>query len=109
MSGCVTHVEYHWLRETWYTVLFDCFFFFFSSRRRHTRLTCDWSSDVCSSDLARDDKSNHKIGPGRRRPPNQAGSDQYGQVSDRVVAREQPNGPHVGVALAMREIGRAHV
>src|SRR5690242_21940740 len=27
--------------------------FFFSSRRRHTRLTCDWSSDVCSSDLAR--------------------------------------------------------
>src|SRR5690242_21066868 len=26
-------------------------FFFFSSRRRHTRLPCDWSSDVCSSDL----------------------------------------------------------
>src|SRR6267154_3314585 len=25
--------------------------FFFSSRRRHTRWTCDWSSDVCSSDL----------------------------------------------------------
>src|SRR3954466_3027324 len=24
--------------------------FFFSSRRRHTRLSCDWSSDVCSSD-----------------------------------------------------------
>src|SRR5580698_1443092 len=24
---------------------------FFSSRRRHTMLTCDWSSDVCSSDL----------------------------------------------------------
>src|SRR5260370_21310939 len=27
-------------------------FFFFSSRRRHTRFKCDWSSDVCSSDLA---------------------------------------------------------
>src|SRR5438309_6370905 len=26
-------------------------FFFFSSRRRHTRWNCDWSSDVCSSDL----------------------------------------------------------
>src|SRR3989475_4321069 len=26
--------------------------FFFSSRRRHTRFDCDWSSDVCSSDLA---------------------------------------------------------
>ena len=27
------------------------FVFFFSSRRRHTRFTSDWSSDVCSSDL----------------------------------------------------------
>src|SRR5256884_6143125 len=27
------------------------FFFFFSSRRRHTRCSRDWSSDVCSSDL----------------------------------------------------------
>src|SRR2546422_1713276 len=26
-------------------------FFFFSSRRRHTRCSRDWSSDVCSSDL----------------------------------------------------------
>src|SRR5256885_11290266 len=30
----------------------DSCFFFFSSRRRHTRLQGDWSSDVCSSDLA---------------------------------------------------------
>src|SRR5467141_2599052 len=28
------------------------FLFFFSSRRRHTIFKCDWSSDVCSSDLA---------------------------------------------------------
>src|SRR2546429_6833760 len=28
-------------------------FFFFSSRRRHTRCSRDWSSDVCSSDLER--------------------------------------------------------
>src|SRR5438132_6911948 len=27
------------------------YLFFFSSRRRHTRSLCDWSSDVCSSDL----------------------------------------------------------
>src|SRR5690242_15966303 len=32
-------------------------FFFFSSRRRHTRFTCDWSSDVCSSDLVSEDGS----------------------------------------------------
>src|SRR2546430_695278 len=44
-------VTAHWHRPphirsdvTWY--------FFFSSRRRHTRFDCDWSSDVCSSDLA---------------------------------------------------------
>src|SRR5688572_31493443 len=37
-----------------YFKVFDYFFFvffFFSSRRRHTRFDCDWSSDVCSSDL----------------------------------------------------------
>src|SRR5437588_10993183 len=33
---------------------FVCSFFFFSSRRRHTRSLCDWSSDVCSSDLVVD-------------------------------------------------------
>src|SRR2546430_7435452 len=37
-----------------YDVLYVYFcFFFFSSRRRHTRFDCDWSSDVCSSDLIR--------------------------------------------------------
>src|SRR5256886_9746630 len=37
-----------------YTIIFFLFFFFFfSSRRRHTRFDCDWSSDVCSSDLGR--------------------------------------------------------
>src|SRR5437588_7967588 len=36
-----------------YLMLIYLFFsyFFFSSRRRHTRSLCDWSSDVCSSDL----------------------------------------------------------
>src|SRR2546430_3855992 len=32
-------------------VMYVYVFFFFSSRRRHTRFDCDWSSDVCSSDL----------------------------------------------------------
>src|SRR3990167_9383449 len=31
-----------------------CTFFFFKRRRRHTRFDCDWSSDVCSSDLGRE-------------------------------------------------------
>src|SRR2546429_8360471 len=32
-------------------VVYSFMFFFFSSRRRHTRCSRDWSSDVCSSDL----------------------------------------------------------
>src|SRR5689334_24786036 len=35
----------------YFFILYLFFFFFFSSRRRHTRWNCDWSSDVCSSDL----------------------------------------------------------
>src|SRR5438270_13942837 len=35
-------------------------FFFFSSRRRHTIFDCDWSSDVCSSDLAETDLGNDR-------------------------------------------------
>src|SRR5207237_2118971 len=37
----------------WYFQIYSpfVFYFFFSSRRRHTRFKCDWSSDVCSSDL----------------------------------------------------------
>src|SRR6476661_10237484 len=37
------------------SILYNIIFFFFSSRRRHTRFKCDWSSDVCSSDLPRCD------------------------------------------------------
>src|SRR5699024_11978295 len=40
-------------------LLFD---FFFSSRRRHTRSKRDWSSDVCSSDLKRGEKSRISAG-----------------------------------------------
>src|SRR2546427_8901814 len=38
--------SYHFRLEYYLILLF-----FFSSRRRHTRFDCDWSSDVCSSDL----------------------------------------------------------
>src|SRR5215510_8987815 len=37
-------------------------FFFFSSRRRHTRWPRDWSSDVCSSDLGRDEQTDTIFG-----------------------------------------------
>src|SRR5690242_21069003 len=44
---CGRLLLFSFLFLSWVCILF----FFFSSRRRHTRLTCDWSSDVCSSDL----------------------------------------------------------
>src|SRR5262245_64191271 len=52
-------------------------FFFFSSRRRHTRCLSDWSSDVCSSDLALARRRRRSAtGPARRRrslvPPHDA-------------------------------------
>src|SRR3989449_7534197 len=47
-----------------------CFCFFFSSRRRHTRCSRDWSSDVCSSDLRltleRRRPETHRAVPARR-------------------------------------------
>src|SRR3712207_9193884 len=52
----------------------DKCYFFFSSRRRHTRYWRDWSSDVCSSDLA----------GGRGRPQRQA---------DPQPARHHPPAP----------------
>src|SRR5690606_39798742 len=45
----------HSLSHTCYFFFFPFvfyFLFFFSSRRRHTRFSRDWSSDVCSSDLS---------------------------------------------------------
>src|SRR2546429_1235869 len=42
---------YLWLRIIHHNVYVLFVFFFFSSRRRHTRCSRDWSSDVCSSDL----------------------------------------------------------
>src|SRR5436190_5898154 len=46
---------------------FFFFFFFFSSRRRHTRSLCDWSSDVCSSDLSRPVRSFRQVNARRDR------------------------------------------
>src|SRR2546430_6914231 len=52
--------------------------FFFSSRRRHTRFDCDWSSDVCSSDLRK--------GPGHSR---KAGNETARGSASTAAARSQ--------------------
>src|SRR6266478_6953431 len=57
-----------------------CVFFFFSSRRRHTRFDCDWSSDVCSSDLdanSEQPKQHGKANRGENRPAHSAAAPTY--------------------------------
>src|SRR2546430_8613349 len=59
VCGSGMHTRWNWYHEYVTQVLVQVpqlmmlfiRFFFFSSRRRHTRFDCDWSSDVCSSDL----------------------------------------------------------
>src|SRR4051812_50197218 len=61
-------------------------FFFFSSRRRHTRLTCDWSSDVCSSDPEREAARSASLcrSPARCHMPSTASAaSQIGRASGR--------------------------
>src|SRR5207245_5838166 len=73
--------------------------FFFSSRRRHTRCYRDWSSDVCSSDLAKDGAGQHEEELLRGEPEHQAhGEDAHERL------------PHLRHEVAYepeREIGRA--
>src|SRR5207302_2970357 len=60
--------------------------FFFSSRRRHTRFSRDWSSDVCSSDLGSDQADLLLEGSGARilelseETPGRTGSNQGGRL-----------------------------
>src|SRR5689334_23864227 len=58
------------------------FFFFFSSRRRHTRWNCDWSSDVCSSDLVRVRTGHRRIGLPRRGDPPLQGQPRLRRLDD---------------------------
>src|SRR2546430_7621060 len=61
------------------------FFFFFSSRRRHTRFDCDWSSDVCSSDLC-DHRELHRYrgGPAVQRDVRRVPTDHLDRKSTRL-------------------------
>src|SRR6266480_6264135 len=99
-------------------IRFVVFFFFFccSSRRRHTRLTCDWSSAVCSSDLGgggargargavppRAGAPGGGVGRDRRRVPPPAGVELFhrcraGGAGRRCCGR--------GARAAVRRVGR---
>src|SRR5690606_40137093 len=66
-------------------------FFFFSSRRRHTRFSRDWSSDVCSSDLesrlVRLETGTYRIGASETRSALRQLADGRAAVVDTVDAQ----------------------
>src|SRR6267142_598320 len=58
--------------------------FVFSSRRRHTRLTCDWSSDVCSSDLMAGEQKLFEIRRGAREGQKAQLKEQIAQLGQQI-------------------------
>src|SRR2546429_4513736 len=70
----------------WSTSTSRCFFFF-SSRRRHTRCSRDWSSDVCSSDLVRG--AEHVGWQGHWAVPESAPASRIPQVLDEFLMRSE--------------------
>src|SRR5690348_17007010 len=81
-------------------------FFFFSSRRRHTRWTGDWSSDVCSSDLAEQVFASVD-GTGAERWPHVFGNEFVAQVFDVALGGAGGDGllPDAGELLALSDVG----
>src|SRR5438034_4746613 len=96
------------------------FIFFFSSRRRHTRSLCDWSSDVCSSDLAGPNQEPAQFGrqlvedvagqvfPGQPRAAAQCGEDstpfQRRLAAGGEVEQLQSGRPTLGAARQLSEL-----
>src|SRR2546430_11123424 len=81
--------------------------FFFSSRRRHTRFDCDWSSDVCSSDLAQGFVDENHIGRLANREDLPRGGDTDEQLTaggEEFLGHQRREG---SVDHAPNKIGRA--
>src|SRR2546430_7820042 len=92
-----------------YTLRCDVLFFFFSSRRRHTRFDCDWSSDVCSSDLIWGD---HRCWSEHGHDPDCPQWVQWQQVRETRswnLHHRRPRHLKQRLRPARVEIGRAHV
>src|SRR5438128_7873461 len=68
----------------------DSFLFFFSSRRRHTRCYRDWSSDVCSSDLGSEPRTEFFVRSGNTDDPDKEWSRWFGPYTKPGSAAEAP-------------------
>src|SRR5260370_17954160 len=77
-------------------------FFFFSSRRRHTRFKCDWSSDVCSSDLI-DPRDIHVHDPPCTHEHGCRADRAHGYHADRSADRKQTIAKRAAVSTRSEE------
>src|SRR5687768_9536663 len=80
-------------------------FFFFSSRRRHTRCSRDWSSDVCSSDLLHA----RRVAAAVRAHEAEIAAAHRAGVVERVLARERAPAHHAVLALGLSDEDRKSV
>src|SRR5690606_41068988 len=80
--------------------------FFFSSRRRHTRFSRDWSSDVCSSDLPimkrRTNRDDQRSGPGA---PTSKADHAYESILQSILDGEYAGGERLVIERLARELG----
>src|SRR5690606_40220613 len=85
------------------TVATSLFLFFFSSRRRHTRFSRDWSSDVCSSDLEIPQRGD---GEQREEDLDDADGDVHAQHSGRARPQERERPACAGLRSEERRVGK---
>src|SRR5690606_39911108 len=83
------------------------FFFFFSSRRRHTRFSRDWSSDVCSSDLALEEAFVHHRNVGVETGQAQGRTHHVDEGGQPAPSAQALQGPDIHDQGRRHEIGRA--
>src|SRR5260221_7988134 len=77
-----------------------CAYFFFSSRRRHTRSLCDWSSDVCSSDLKENSEQQRNV---KEEIQRDSGSENFRKIAGgdgKFAGDPQENGHAARVVVA---------
>src|SRR5690606_40698085 len=67
-----------------------CFLCFFSGRRRHTGFSRDWSSDVCSSDLANGNLVTEKLAVPHRTALRRVKEPELGEIAVRLVLGKNP-------------------
>src|SRR5207248_6912209 len=82
---------------------------FFSSRRRHTRSYGDWSSDVCSSDLAIGDIDLVAVTVPLADPVGTVNrGDAAFRVEHRVIGPEAHRAAEIAIGLALFQFVAAH-